>query len=105
MDKEKLKKNRAIFKRFLKEIGLYHEFCRCLKIYRGGKDPFGYFDFEESFYTPSNIILHAFEWDISKFKQWYDIYNYLVMSYRGYDQLLDEGTINAVRYLIHGYDK
>jgi hypothetical protein len=99
--------NKNIFKRFLKEIGLYHEFCKCLKIRHGenGKDPFDTFNFENDFYKPSTVVMIAFGWDISEFKGWCDLYGYLSIYCDTFGQMLDEEIITGAIDIVKKYDR
>jgi hypothetical protein len=99
--------NKHIFKRFLKEIGLYHEFCKCLKLQHieNGKDPFDTLNFESSFKQPSTFVMIAFGWDISKFKGWCDIYGYLSAYCYTFEQMLDEEIITSARNIVKKYDR
>lgn len=99
--------NKHIFKRFLKEIGLYHEFCNCLKIQHreNGKDPFDTLNFESGFKQPSTFVMIAFGWDISKFKGWCDIYGYLSAYCDTFEQMLDEEIITSARNIVKKYER
>lgn len=103
MDEEKLKKRRTIFKRFLKEIGLYTEFLKCAKT-RCNKD------FPDPFNTdyhiaPDSVIMCAFEWDESDFKGWSAIYQYLVNHCKEYEHLLDDEIITGICDIVQKYDR
>lgn len=103
MDKEKLKKNRAIFKRFLKEIGLYSEFLKCAKT-RRNKDFPDPFDIS-NYFEPESMIMCSFGWDESDFKGWSAIYQYLVIHCKEYEHLLDDEVITDICDIVQKYDR
>ena len=103
MDEKKLKKKRAIFKRFLKEIGLYHEFLKCAKTRCND-------DFPDPFsntyrFKPDSVIMCAFVWDRSDFKGWSEIYQYLSTHCNEYEHLLDDEIITGICDIVQKYDR
>ena len=104
MDEEKLKKRRTIFKRFLKEIGLYYEFFKCAKKDRRNDyfpDPFN----TDYHIEPDSMIMCSFEWDKSDFKGWCAIYQYLVTNCKEYEHLLDDEIITGICDIVQKYDR
>lgn len=100
MDKEK---RRTIFKRFLKEIGLYSEFLKCAKI-RCNKNLSDPFDITYHL-EPDSMIMCAFAWDESDFKGWGSIYQYLVTHCKKYEHLLDDEIITGICSIVQKYDR
>jgi hypothetical protein len=94
---------KKIFKRFLKEIGLYSEFLKCAKT-RCNKDFPDPFDITYRF-EPDSIIMCAFGWDESDFKGWSEIYQYLVTHCKEYEHLLDDEIITGICNIVQKYDK
>jgi hypothetical protein len=97
---EEKKHRQKTIKRFLKEVGLFHEFCNCIKKKRGTISPKPFETINYDGYQ-SYIIMCSFGWSISRFRGWCDIYQYLSRYGVDYNGLMEDGVITGVKNIIN----